>query len=67
MCLGILLVCMSVHDRGAEPVEGIRCPGAGATDGCEPPCGCWKSHLGLLEESQVLLTLHHHSSPRMRF
>jgi hypothetical protein len=26
------------------------------TDGCEPPCGCWKSNLGPLEEQSVLLT-----------
>jgi len=26
------------------------------TDGCEPPCGCWESNSGPLEEQSVLLT-----------
>ena len=26
------------------------------TDGCEPPCGCWKLNSELLEEQLVLLT-----------
>jgi hypothetical protein len=26
------------------------------TDGCEPPCGCWESNLGSLEEQTVPLT-----------
>ena len=26
------------------------------TDGCEPPCGCWESNSGPLEEQPVLLT-----------
>jgi len=25
------------------------------TDGCEPPCGCWKLNSGPLEEQSVLL------------
>ena len=26
------------------------------TDGCEPPCGCWKLNSDPLEEQAVLLT-----------
>ena len=26
------------------------------TDGCEPPCGCWESNSGPLEEQAMLLT-----------
>ena len=26
------------------------------TDGCEPPCGCWKFNSELLEEQSVLST-----------
>jgi hypothetical protein len=26
------------------------------TDGCEPPCGCWKLNSGSLEEQSVFLT-----------
>jgi hypothetical protein len=36
--------------------EDIRGPGTGVVDGCELPCGCWESNLGLLEEQPVLLT-----------
>jgi hypothetical protein len=26
------------------------------TDGCEPPCGCWKLNLAPLQEQPVFLT-----------
>jgi hypothetical protein len=29
--------------------EGVRSPGTGVADGCEPP-GCWELNLGPLEE-----------------
>ena len=35
--------------------EGVRFPGAGVTDSCEPPCGCWELNLGPLEEQPVLI------------
>lgn len=35
---------------------GIRAPGTGVTDGCEPPRGCWELDLGWLGEQQMLLT-----------
>ena len=38
------------------PEEGIRSPGTGVTDDYEPPCGCWESNLGPLEEHPVFLT-----------
>ena len=28
----------------------------GVSDSCEPPYGCWKSHMGPLEEQPVLLS-----------
>jgi hypothetical protein len=37
--------------------EGIRFPGTGVTDGCEPLCECRESNLGSLEEHPVLLTV----------
>ena len=46
MCTSVLPACMSGrHDIGAmplEPEEGIRSPGTGVTDTCEPLCGCWE-------------------------
>lgn len=35
--------------------EGVRSPATEVTDGPEPPCGCWESNLGPLQE-QVFLT-----------
>jgi len=29
---------------------GVRSPGAGVTDGCESPCGCWETNPSPLEE-----------------
>jgi hypothetical protein len=37
-------------------VRGVRVPGTGVTDSCEPPCGCLELNLGPLEEQSVLLT-----------
>lgn len=34
--------------------EGIGSPGTGATDGCEPPCECWDSNPGPLQEHRTL-------------
>lgn len=36
--------------------EGIRSPRTEATDGGEPPKGCWESNPAPLEEGPVLLT-----------
>lgn len=54
MCKCILSACMSVyhvHDWcPGVPEEGVRFPGTRVTDACEPPCGCWESNIGPLEE-----------------
>jgi hypothetical protein len=39
-----------------RPEEGIRSPGPGVRDGCEPPYGCKESNPGPLQEQPVLLT-----------
>ena len=36
--------------------EGTRSSGAGVTDSCELPCGCWELNPDPLEEQPVLLT-----------
>ena len=50
---------MSVSSMPAQYLqrseEGIRFPGTGVTDGCEPLCGCRESNLGSLEEQPVPL------------
>ena len=54
---GELPACMSVHNSYAVPGEarkGRRAPRIGATDGCEPPCGCWEPNLGPLPQWLVL-------------
>ena len=35
------------------PEESIRSDGPGIKDDCEPPCGCFKSNLGPLNEQPV--------------
>lgn len=36
--------------------ETLEYPGTGVTHSYEPPCGCWESNPGPLQEQQVLLT-----------
>lgn len=51
--------CMSgstpVPDSSREPEEGIRFTGIGVTGDSEPPCGCWDSNSGPLEEQSLPL------------
>lgn len=54
---GILLGCI-VHPMQARYSEkGFRSFGAEVTEGCEPPCACWRLDLGPLGEQLVLLTV----------
>ena len=39
-----------------RPEEGVRFPGIGVTDGCEPSFRFWELNSGLLEGQPVLLT-----------
>jgi hypothetical protein len=44
-----ILSFLQIHQkRTSDPI----------TDGCEPPCGCWESNSGPLEEQLMLLTLY---------
>ena len=52
---------MSVHGHCLETQKKRTLDSI--TDGCEPPCGCWESNSGPLEERLVLLTSEHLSSP----
>ena len=59
--MDILPACMYMCHVHVVPMEArdggsVRSPGTGVIDGCEPPCGCWESNLGPLEEQQMLLT-----------
>ena len=51
---------MSVHHTNAwclwRSEDGIRSPGSGVADSCEPPCGGWDLNPGPLEEQPVILT-----------
>lgn len=50
-CFVSLNVCAPhVH---LMPMEGVRFPGSGGTDGCEPPWGGWESNSAPLEEQPV--------------
>lgn len=39
--------------------SGIRSPGTGVTNGCEPRCGCWELNLRPLQGQQGLLRAEH--------
>lgn len=57
---GCFTACIFVHCRYAwrqrNPEEGIRSPWIIVTNGCEIPCGYWKSNMGPLQEELVLLS-----------
>lgn len=60
MCMGVLPVCVFMHDICAycllRPEEGVPSLEAWVTDGSELPSRCWELKLGLPEELQVFLT-----------
>lgn len=39
-----------------NPEEGVRCPGTGVTDSCEPPCRSWEVNPGPPQEQPGVLT-----------
>lgn len=45
-------MCMA-GARG-RPEEGVRIPGTGVIDSCEPPYGCWDLNTGPPEHSVLL-------------
>ena len=45
-----------MHGHSAYMCKGTQSPGAGVTDSCKPPCGCWELNQGLPEEQPVLFT-----------
>ena len=55
-CMAVLPSCISVHHLCAwcpwKSKLGIRSPGTGVADGCEPPCGCWELNPVLCKSSQ---------------
>ena len=60
MHMDVLSVCVSVcHVYPWYPQklkEKVRSSGTGVKDGCEPPCRCWESNLGPLEEQTLFIT-----------
>jgi hypothetical protein len=57
-CLHVCLSVCVLYACSASRIEKTAlCPNrTGIRDGCEPPCRCWESNLGPLEEQPVLLT-----------
>lgn len=54
-----LSACMLMHNMHSvlcQPEEGVRYPGSGDADSCEPQCRFWELNMDLLKEHQVLLT-----------
>lgn len=54
-----LHVCMSTAcipgAHGGQ--KALYPPGAGVTNGCEPPCGCWETNLGPPEKVTSVLSI----------
>lgn len=52
MCVGVspLYLCTTCMSGPEGPEEGFRSAGAGVTESCVPPCGCWELNLDPLEE-----------------
>jgi hypothetical protein len=44
--------CVCVTHIFTVPKDSIGFPGAGITDSCEPPCGCWESNQVLCKGNQ---------------
>jgi hypothetical protein len=59
--ISLFLVCLGSKVYTTIPASESTVPAGQKraldpiTDGCEPPCGCWESNLGPLEEHPVLL------------
>jgi hypothetical protein len=52
-CLHVCLHTTCVPYCPQRPEDsGVRCPGNGVTDSCEPPCRCWELNLDPLKEQQ---------------
>ena len=58
---------MHVHHihESSEARRSSRCPGAGVTDGSEPPRGCWELNMSPLGEQLVLLTTEPSPQPQL--
>jgi hypothetical protein len=57
MCMAILPTCSPLYHRALRSQKRVsNSYGARVKDGCEPPCGCWESTSGPLEDQPVLST-----------
>ena len=54
-CFVSTYVCNTCTQCPWKPGRSVGSPRTGVTDGCEPPCGCWESYLGPVEEQPVSL------------
>lgn len=60
LCMGVSTACISVHHMwtwGSRRSEGVRIPGTGVTEDCEPPRGWEQSNPGPRQKQPVLLTV----------
>lgn len=58
MCMHALPACISVyHEYTWYPLKARKRTlyNTDVTNGCVPPCGCWKLNLSPLQEDTVLL------------
>lgn len=50
-----LYVCLCAVCGAQNPEEGVRHPGDGATEDCEPPCDSWELNLCLCSLARLFL------------
>jgi hypothetical protein len=58
LCACFVCVTLSVSHWCSthRPEDSVRSPGSRVTDSCGPPCKCWVSNLGCLQEQPVPLS-----------
>lgn len=54
MCVPVSCVCLVFTTGQKKALKGIRSPGSGLTDRCEPLYGFWELNMGPLLERPVL-------------
>lgn len=60
LCLGVLPIWMSLHrsvQYTLKSEKGVKSPGTGARDGCDPPCRCWELNSGSFGRTASALNL----------
>lgn len=64
MCVFLsICLCSPYVEKPGRSEEGVKSLETGVIGSREPPCACWESNLGPLQEQKLLLTTGYLSSP----